>query len=503
MKKTRSIPRELIEDKAHKIWQKRDLEGRDGTAESDWNEAKEYLEKHRGEVFLWKLGKVLNKSGKLIGRKVRVSLGFLWKLLTFPFLLLWRILTLPVWVFKTLHGLFADSDSRAFALDIVKTFISAFGLVATIFAGVGLFLNYQGAKEDRKLTQEQLGTAQERLITERFSKAVEQLGKNKDTTVRIGGIYALERIAKDSPKDHWTIMEVLTSYVRENSSLPPESKQIPQNEQEREQRQKELEKLPGVSIDVQAILTVIRRREDPDRDRDETIDLSFTNLKEANLDGADLSGANLDGANLSGADLFGADLSGADLDWADLSGADLFGADLNGSSLNGADLRGANLDGSNLNGSSLNGADLIRADLDGSSLSDAYLIEADLIRADLDGANLSEAYLSGANLSEANLSEAYLSEAYLSGANLRGANLSEADLFGAVLIRAYLSGADLFGADLETANLIEARNLTPTQIKSACNWSKAIYKEDESENLKYIKQLKQDKGSDPKEIPNC
>ncbi len=40
--------------------------------------------------------------------------------------------------------------------------------------------------------------------------------------VRLGGIYALERIARDSPKDHWTIMEVLTAYVRENS--PPNPK---------------------------------------------------------------------------------------------------------------------------------------------------------------------------------------------------------------------------------------------------------------------------------------
>ncbi|MGK7935019.1 MAG: pentapeptide repeat-containing protein, partial [Xenococcaceae cyanobacterium] len=128
MKRSRSIPRELIEDKAHKIWQKRALEGRDGTPEDDWNEAKKYLENHRGEVFLWKLGKVLNKLRKLIGRKVRASTRILWKLLTFPFLLLWRILTFPVWVFKTLHSLFVDSNSRAFALDIVKTFISAFGL---------------------------------------------------------------------------------------------------------------------------------------------------------------------------------------------------------------------------------------------------------------------------------------------------------------------------------------------------------------------------------------
>ena len=38
--------------------------------------------------------------------------------------------------------------------------------------------------------------------------------------IRLGGIYALERIAKDSEKDHGPIMEVLTAYVRENAPRP-------------------------------------------------------------------------------------------------------------------------------------------------------------------------------------------------------------------------------------------------------------------------------------------
>ena len=35
--------------------------------------------------------------------------------------------------------------------------------------------------------------------------------------IRLGGIYALERIARDSEKDHGPIMEVLTAYVREKA----------------------------------------------------------------------------------------------------------------------------------------------------------------------------------------------------------------------------------------------------------------------------------------------
>jgi hypothetical protein len=53
-------------------------------------------------------------------------------------------------------------------------------------------------------------------MTDRYAKAVEQLGSDK-MDVRIGGIYALERIAHDSRRDHSPIMEVLSAFVREQS----------------------------------------------------------------------------------------------------------------------------------------------------------------------------------------------------------------------------------------------------------------------------------------------
>ena len=56
-------------------------------------------------------------------------------------------------------------------------------------------------------------------VTDRYTKAIEQLGSDK-LDVRIGGIYALERVARDSAKDHPTIMEVLTAFIREHSQEP-------------------------------------------------------------------------------------------------------------------------------------------------------------------------------------------------------------------------------------------------------------------------------------------
>lgn len=53
-------------------------------------------------------------------------------------------------------------------------------------------------------------------VTDRYTKAIEQLGSDK-LDVRIGAIYALERVARDSPRDHPTLMEVLAAFVREHS----------------------------------------------------------------------------------------------------------------------------------------------------------------------------------------------------------------------------------------------------------------------------------------------
>ncbi|MBE9264307.1 pentapeptide repeat-containing protein [Microcystis sp. LEGE 00066] len=468
-KKSPRIPLELHQIKAHEFYQKRLASGKEGSEIDDWQQAKEYLSQHPRAILAWNL-KMPYRRGKRLIKRLLLSLQSLvrvaWKLLIFPF-----------WLFQQIPGLFAreDKDSRTFAIDVVKTIISALGLIATLSAGIGLFVNYLNSQAEIQLTQQ-------RLITERFSKAVEQIGNTKEEVV-IGGIYSLERIAKDSPKDQWTIMEVLTSYIRKNSPIPSNIQQL-----EPAAREKALEKLPSVSIPVQAALTVIGRRkvendqagdnlaETTDPNKIKILDLSRTNLRGAKLNGADLKGANLDGANLNGAKL-----------WV------------------------ANLNGANLNGANLNGAKLWVAYLNG-----AFLEEANLKRANLNGAKLIGANLNRANLNRANLNRANLEEAKLNGAILNGANLNEANLNRANLNRAKLNRAKLNGANLNRANLNRAEDLYPEQIKSACFWERAIYTEakwdkdkklwvaaDREANKREIDKLKRDKNSDPRNPIDC
>jgi hypothetical protein len=238
--------------------------------------------------------------------------------------------------------------------------------LAQIIGGLALLSGLYFTYLNVKTAQANLRITEEGKLTDRFSKAVELLG-SENLDVRLGGIYALERIARDSQKDHWTVMEVLTAFVRENSREKPEDTE---ETGEKETAPKRKETKPRE--DIQATMTVIGRRK-----------WIETETQRLNLQRVNLAVYVLEGVNLSRADLSGADLSGADLSGADLSGAFLTGANLSETFLIGADLSGA------------------------------YLSEA----------NLSRAFLTGAKLSEAKLSEANLSGAFMTGANFEDTKL--------------------------------------------------------------------------------
>ncbi len=250
---------------------------------------------------------------------------------------------------------------------------------------------------------------------ERLTKAIEQLGDSK-LEVRLGGIYALERIARDSADDYRTIMEVLTAFLREHSW---EATQAQGSATQKDAGRR-------LRTDLQAVATVLgRRRREYEGERDQ-LDLGGVHLEEAFLGGAHLERAILRGAHLEGADLMGAHLERAFLVGAYLEGAFLMGAHLEEANLVGAHLEGAHLESVHLERAFLQGAHLEGANLMGAYLEEAFLGGAHLERAILRGAYLEEAFLMGAHLEGADLMGAHLE-----GANLGGAHLEEADLVGA------------------------------------------------------------------------
>ena len=228
---------------------------------------------------------------------------------------------------------------------------------------------------------------------ERLKNAIEHLGHASDS-VRLGGVYELFHLAKDTEDLRQTVLDILCAYIRRTTG-------------EVEYR-KECGAKP--SEEIQSLLTLLFVRE-------------YATFKGCHVD---LQGSWLNGAVLHRAHLRGADLSRTHLQGAKLPEAYLQGAELSAAQLQDAYFRGAYLQGAKLSNAHLQGANLLESHLQGAELS----------AADLQGANLRGANLQGAELSAADLQGAYLHEAHLQGAYLHGASLS-----GAVLSAAQLQGA--------------------------------------------------------------
>jgi type IV secretory pathway VirB2 component (pilin) len=276
----------------------------------------------------------------------------------------------PEWLASTPEKDHAEEIGR------VRTALLAFvaGLVAVVgavFTGLTWRLNQRGQ------------------ITERFTKAVDQLG-HVSPDIRQGGIYALEQIARDAPRTHHdAVVAVLTAFVREHAPWPPTDISSESNASVATAIVKRLiagSRRPIASSraqaargdaeirpagDVQAAMTVLARR-DPSRDRQvlnlggvdlrgaDLSDASFhnasfaeTHLENANLIRADVRGAIFPRAYLNDASLHGARLDGASLVWAHLQSAEFWRAELRdvhwqGAHLEGAKLKKASLDVSGL-----------------------------------------------------------------------------------------------------------------------------------------------------------
>ncbi|MFA4904300.1 MAG: pentapeptide repeat-containing protein [Desulfobaccales bacterium] len=276
-------------------------------------------------------------------------------------------------------------------------------IMAGVLAIIGIYMGFRrirASENQVRSLEQQVVVAQEGQITERFTRAIEQLGSDR-MEIRLGGIYALERIANDSDKDYWTIMETLTAYVRER---------VPWREQAQDEKGKTSGEEPVVqealtpeaptaagaaeeqnataataitpapaapkpATDIQAILTVLGRRKYRYRQKEEKgrLDLRNTDLRGADLTVAHLEGANLVKAHLEDADLQEAHLEGADLTVAHLEGANLWKTHLEGANLwfahlEGADLWEAHLEGADLKVGFLEGTDLLETHLEGADL---------------------------------------------------------------------------------------------------------------------------------------
>ncbi len=224
-------------------------------------------------------------------------------------------------------------------------------------------------------------------VRELYSLAVTQLGAD-DETIRLGGIFALERIATDSPADQRTVVAVLSAFIRRRSAdpalrvpTPPADAGTDAGPDAGRGGQDDGVTAVRFAADLRAAVQVLARL--PERRGVDRADLNGADLTGP----ASLAGLRLDYANLAGVWLADADLTGARLEGANLTGTMLARADLSRAALLVANLAGARLSGADLSGARLGGAKL-------TAWPDRYTF----VRVRLDGAILTGTALQGADL---------------------------------------------------------------------------------------------------------
>ena len=193
------------------------------------------------------------------------------------------------------------------------------------------------ATQQADTAQHQAGIAQQGLLNERYQKAAEMLGSDL-LSVRLGGIYALQRLVEEHPEQYYvSCMRLLCAFVR----YPPADEHLTPLSDREMTRWGGGIRLRG---DVQAVMDLMRSRDD------RLIALERKVSFSVDFRGADLRGSNLRGLNFTGVVLYD----------TDLSGAYAVGANMTNAALSGARLYKTRLASANLSGASFWGADVSR-----------------------------------------------------------------------------------------------------------------------------------------------
>ncbi len=243
----------------------------------------------------------------------------------------------------------AENEARKTVLQIIAGLVVIVGVYLTWRRILSMEMTVEVDRDRINLEHTKSSLDRRKLImdrdeqlTDRYAKAVGLFGSDNQT-IRLGGIYALERVAKDSTPDYFPVMEVLTTSVRINFPCPG-SRHFAQT--------------PSCLThdDFQAIMDVIGRRQE------EQINRNIGNNPRLDLKDVDFSGLNLKNARLQGINFFRSLFLETDLREAKLLDTSFYKADLSGAKLQGAKLQKTQLHGAILKGANIKEADLSTAE---------------------------------------------------------------------------------------------------------------------------------------------
>ena len=211
------------------------------------------------------------------------------------------------------------------------------------------------AERQADAAQRQVEFAQASLLNERYQKGAEMLGSNV-LPVRLGGIYALQGLADDHPREyHVQIMRLFCAFARWPTAKDVESFE---NEEITSTAEHGNAHHSRLRQDVATVMEAIANRREAvislEQEAEFRLDFRGAILHEINLmnfDHVDFSRANFSFADLSGANL----RPSTNMSWGHavrvhLSGACLAGVDMSMTQFVDADLSDTLIAGANLSG---------------------------------------------------------------------------------------------------------------------------------------------------------
>ncbi|MEV6242501.1 pentapeptide repeat-containing protein [Lentzea sp. NPDC051838] len=151
--------------------------------------------------------------------------------------------------------------------------------------------------------------AADRRVTELYSKSVEQLGSDKPA-VRLGGLYALERLAQQNVDQRTTVIKVMCAYLRMPYELPQPVARRPRDPHNEEVRQQVEVQRPRkeereVRLAAQRIITEHLEPIAPDTSNPLSWGAYALDLRGAVLVDLDLSGRRVGSVRFDGATFVG------------------------------------------------------------------------------------------------------------------------------------------------------------------------------------------------------
>jgi len=243
-----------------------------------------------------------------------------------------------------------------------------------VFSAFAIFLAWRRARA----ADGTLKIAQEGHVTDRLTKAIEQLSCSQEgqpvVEVRVGAIYALERLSIDSPRDYWSVVDILAAYLCQHAKL-------------KNLQATELQTYidtDSIRADLRAALIVLGRRRDPaprfglrlqltncflpstsitgDYERTQMINCDFSRC---GVMIADFSGSSLTRVDFRGSELSKVKFDRSHLSFLSYQGARIRESSFSGATLGHVDFRGAVCDSVDFRGATFKLVNICGADLTG------------------------------------------------------------------------------------------------------------------------------------------